>query len=181
MVTYVSLLRSINVGGNNKIKMADLRALYETLGFENVRTVLQTGNIIFEINDSEATERSISQLIDGKLIDQYGVHIVNIIRTSEAFDGVCLSHPFTATQLEEPSKLIVMFLSDEPEVGAFEALTEAYTGQETMVLEGQELYVHYVNGIGRSKLTNAFIERHLKVSGTGRNWNTVEKIVDKMR
>lgn len=175
MPVLISLLRGINVGGNKKIKMAELRALYEALGFTNVRTLLQSGNVVFE--SENANPEQVAGQIEAAVVERFGFESKVIIRTRDQLQAVIADHPFSADQLAEPGKLLIAFLKSEPDAQQLEALREAHTGSEIIHHRGSELYIYYPDSMGRSKLDNSFIERRLKTISTGRNWNTVNKLL----
>jgi uncharacterized protein (DUF1697 family) len=175
MNVYISLLRGINVGGNKKIRMADLKTLYESLGFSHVQTLLQSGNAVF-MTDADDTSQLVKQIEDA--IEQtFGFQSRIMIRTPDQLRAIIKSHPFSAEQLERPSKILVMFLSEAPTPEAFDLLRKDNPGPEALYGIGQELFIDYTDGIGESKLTNVFIEKRLKAIGTGRNWNTTIKLL----
>lgn len=158
MPTHIALLRGINVGGHKQIAMAHLKSLFESLGFTNVRTLLNSGNVLFESAkkpDAAAIEKAIGM----------GVRV--ILRTPKDLEKVLSGNPFPDA---EPGKLVVMFL-DGPPNGSLD-----WEGPEEVAVEKRHLYLYYPDGMGRSKLSHTFIERRLKVAGTARNWNTVSKL-----
>ena len=175
MPIYVSLLRGINVGGNKKIKMADLRALYGELGFKGTKTILQSGNVVFETDLTDSAQ--IAQQIEAAIEAQYGFHSKIIMRSAVEFQAVANKNPYADNSDFDPAKMLVMFLSDVPTTDALQNLKEAHTGPETIEHGGRELYLYYPEGIARSKLDNNFIDKRLKQIGTGRNWKTVNRIL----
>lgn len=175
MPVYISLLRGINVGGNKKIKMAELKTLYETMGFTSVSTLLQSGNVVFESDSADVDQ--IGSTIESSIEQHYGFQSKIIMRTRDQWQAVIDNHPYSADQLTEPSKILIAFLQDVANSDAFNTLLEAHTGPEIIHNGGQELYIFYPNGMGRSKLDHSFIERKLKITTTGRNWNTVNKLL----
>lgn len=174
MPVYISLLRGINVGGNKKIRMADLKALYESLGFSNVQTLLQSGNVVFETDTDSA---QLAGQIEAGILNTFGFESKIILRTCAQLRAVVEHNPYTAPQLAEPSKALVTFLADTPATGAIQTLMNDHQGTETLHIIGRELFVFYTDGAGRSKLTNVFIEKRLKTTGTARNWNTIQKLL----
>lgn len=175
MPVYISLLRGINVGGSKQIRMAELKTLYESLGFGGTQTLLQSGNVVFE---SETTDPDqIANSIEAGIEQRFGFQSRIIMRTREQWQEVIQHHPFSAGQLAEPSKILVMVLRDAPTTEAVETLIQAHTGPEIIYPGQRELYIFYPEGMGRSKLDHALIERKLKVTATGRNWNTVTKLL----
>lgn len=175
MPVFISLLRGINVGGHKKIKMAELGAVYEALGLASVQTVLQSGNVVFtgKIEDSRSLARQIEDGIEAR----FGFHSDVIIRTVGQFREMIDQNPFLGRDPFDPGKMVVMFLADVPETQAIDGLVQAHNGPEDIQFAGEEVYLYYLNGIGRSKLSNVFIEKKLGVLGTGRNWNTVTRLM----
>jgi len=176
MGTHLSLFRAINVGGNAQIKMAALKELHEALGLSNVTTYLQTGNVIF---DSEETDpHQLAERISIEFEKKFGFHTEVIIRTKAELKETFTYNPFHNQPEKEAKWVVVMFLSDVPEGQTQSNFISTFLGIEELHLAGKELYIYYPKGIGNSKLTNAVIEKNLKVTGTGRNWNTVTKLAE---
>ena len=172
MPVFIALIRGINVGGHKKIKMADLKVSCEKLGLRNVRTLLQSGNVVFESDEKDRAR--LAQQIQGVL----GVEAKVILRTAAELKKIIAANPMLAEAERGPSGFIVMFLDGKPSAADLKTLRDAYSGPEQMELHGTELYIAYGPGMGQSKLTNALIERKLGVSGTARNWNTVTKLLE---
>ena len=159
MPTFIALIRGINVGGHKKLSMADLKSICESLGFTNVRTLLNSGNVVFEAK-KKSDAKNLQDAIEPRVI----------FRTPEELEQALARNPFPLDG-RNPSSLVIVFLEGEPS-GALD-----YDGPEEIRLDGSHLYVHYGEGMGTSKLTNTLIERQLKVAGTARNWNTVNKLL----
>ena len=157
MPTFIALIRGINVGGHKKVSMADVKALCENLGYTNVRTLLNSGNVIFEAKKADA--KKLEAALDARVI----------ILTAKELDEAIANNPFD-TKGRNLSLLLLMVLEAEPK-GKLD-----WPGPEEIERRGRYLYLYYPNGAGRSKLTNALIERKLQVAGTARNWNTVTKL-----
>lgn len=172
MPILIALIRGINVGGHKMIKMADVKVLCESLGLRDVRTHLQSGNVVFRTTKTDRTR------LAKQLEDALGVSAKVILRSPEELQSVIASNPMPEEAQRAPSGFIVMFLSAKPAAAAMQSLRDAYSGPEKMHLHGTELYIAYTAGMGTSKLTNALIERKLGVAGTARNWNTVTKLVE---
>lgn len=169
---HVALLRAVNVGGRS-LAMADLRAVAEGLGFANVKTLLQSGNLVFdcESKKSAALESALEAALKKR-----GIETDFMVRRADELAAVIAANPFPKEANSDPGHLVVMFLKDAPGVKAVAALSAAVKGREVIRHQGRELYIVYPDGIGRSKLTNKFIESRLDTRGTGRNWNTVMKL-----
>lgn len=171
---YAALLRGVNVGGNKIIKMEQLRTLCESLGLSGAQTYLQSGNIVFR--SEEKSREKLARRIEDGIEKKFGFEARVVVRSSADLRRVIEKNPFGTGKPRNPSLLQVMFLDGKPEVRAFAELRSSYSGPEEMHIGGEELYLYYPNGSGRSKLTNDLIQRKLQVTGTARNWNTVEKL-----
>jgi uncharacterized protein (DUF1697 family) len=181
MTVYVSMLRAVNVGGTSRIKMDALRAVYESIGLTDVRTLLQSGNVVFRssLKNREQLVRRIMQEIERQL----HLTVEVILRTSAEVASIVERGPRLSPRADS-SKLLVMFLADVPDGAAQAALLKwqkERKGPEMIEMRGPEIYLYYTDGIGRSKLSNAVIEGKLGVSGTSRNWNTLAKLLETAR
>jgi uncharacterized protein (DUF1697 family) len=171
MKTYISLLRGINVSGQKKILMADLKSLYEELGFTNVQTYIQSGNVVFEYK--ETTPAQLQEMIFEKIQIHYGFEVPNLILTSNEIEKALNNNPYK--DIEKP---YFTFLSENPEQENIDAFNSISFDNEIFELKGKVLYAHYPNGAGRAKMTNNLIERKLKVRATTRNLNTTKKLLE---
>jgi uncharacterized protein (DUF1697 family) len=170
---HVALLRAVNVGGRTSLAMAELRKLAEGLGFTNVRTLLQSGNLVFEAGVKKSPE--LETALEAAL-KKHGMETDFMVRRADELDAVIAANPFPKEAKADPGHLVVMFLKDASGAKAIAALQAAVKGREVVRHKGRELYIVYPDGIGRSKLTNKVIESQLDTRGTGRNWNTVIKL-----
>jgi uncharacterized protein (DUF1697 family) len=170
MTTCVSLFRGINVGGR-QIRMDDLKELHEALGLKGVVTYIQSGNVVFISDNADVTQ--LSRQIEDGFAQRFGFRVNVMVRTAAELDEIIANNPFQQQVIEASKWVLVLFLATRPESAALDDLRKAYAGPEEFYLIGQELYVYYPDGVGRSKLTNTLIEKKLKTSGTGRNWNTI--------
>ena len=178
MTVYVSLLRAANVGGTGLIKMDALRDVYESLGLGDVRTLLQSGNVLFcsRLTDRRGLVKRIVQEIERRL----DVQVEVILRTLEELASIVDRGPELSPRADK-SKLLVMFLSAVPSAAAQEALKKWHKSKELkelLEIRGPEIYLYYPDGVGRSKLTGGVIENKLDTAGTARNWNTLVKLVE---
>jgi uncharacterized protein (DUF1697 family) len=174
MPVYVSLLRAVNLAGRSTVRMAALADLYRTEGFEDVTTVLQSGNVIFSSKARSAPR--IAARLEAALAREFGLRTTVILRTAAEIADVIARNPFAGRDDVNPSRLLVLFLAGEPTASAEGDLAERYKGPEEIVISGRECYIHYIDGIGRSKLTAALLDRTLGAAGTARNWNTLQRI-----
>lgn len=173
---HIALLRAVNVGGTGKLAMADLRVFLEGLGFENVRTYIQSGNAVFSGGGREGPE--LEAFLEQEAQVRLGLDASFIVRTPGEWNDAIRANPFTEKAEQDPRRLLVMALKDPPSPERFEALRNGYAGPEPFELAGKHLYVDYLEGSGNSKLTNVLIERKLETRGTARNWNTVLKLAE---
>lgn len=171
---HIALLRAINVGGNSTIRMAELRALGERLGFSAITTLLQSGNLTFEA-DGPATD-ILERRWEEAVAATFGVQAAFMIRTAPQWQALIEANPFAAEARADPAHLLVLACKQGIEEAAVGRLRGAIVGPERIAVGEGCLYAHYPDGIGRSKLTTKLIERHLGTLVTGRNWNTVLKL-----
>ena len=175
MPVVVALLRGINVGGHNKVKMAELRALCDTLGLVNPRSVLQSGNLVFETESTDL--ESVRLRLESGIRDAFGFDVVVIARSEDAVKSIFQRHHFCAAQLDNPAKAAVAFLSDAPRSDAVEDLCENNPGSELIQADDHELFIYYTDGMARSKLDTKRIETTLGLKSTTRNWNTSNRLL----
>ena len=166
MGVYVSLFRGINVGGRHLVKMDALRKLHERLGFEDVRTLLQSGNVVFRSPKASAAA------IEDAFEKEFGFRSTVIVRTDKELKAAAAACPFQEADGNKPSWIAVAFFPDKVDARTTQAL-EAYDGPELVKIAKREIFVYYAAGMGRSKLP-------LKGDCTVRNWNTVTKLVEMM-
>lgn len=154
--------------------MAELRAFAEELGFDEVRTLLQSGNLLFR-SDGRSTE-TLERLFEKQAMKRLGLATHFYVRSYAQWKRIIVRNPFSAEAERDPSHLVVLCLKEAPSAAAAQALQAAISGREIVRIDGQVAYVVYPDGIGESRLTAAIFEHHLKTPGTGRNWNTILKL-----
>lgn len=174
MTTYIGVLRAVNLGAHNKIGMADLRALLTSLDMRGVQTLLQSGNVVFQSEVSTATE--LERLIESAAAKRLRLTTDVLVRSGKEWKALIGANPFPAEAEQDPSHLLAVVLKDAPARGTAARLQDAISGRELVRVQGRCAYIVYPDGIGRSRLTSALIEKHLGTRGTGRNWNTVLKL-----
>jgi uncharacterized protein (DUF1697 family) len=174
MARYVALLRGINVGGNNKVPMADLRAMTEAVGFTDVKTLLQSGNMVFS-GKPTPTAKLEAQLEEATR-DEIGVTCSYMVRTDAEWGAIIKANPFAAMAKSDPSHLIVQVCKEAPDAATLKALRAHAMPGEEFKLIGRELFICYPHGMGESKLAAALARPILGTPSSGRNWNTVLKI-----
>jgi uncharacterized protein (DUF1697 family) len=170
MTTYLSLFRSINVGGRT-VRMNELKDLHESLGFKDVITYIQSGNVIFTHHNTDVAQ--LRKQIEDSFAQRFGFQARVVVRTSAELQETIANNPFQNQPTKGSNRIVALFLATRPESSALQELQKAYNGPEEYYLIGQELYIYYPEGQGRSKLTLTLIEKKLKTIGTARNWNTV--------
>src|ERR1019366_5340695 len=175
MTAMICLLRGVNVGGHNKIKMDVLRALCESLGLCNAQTYIQSGNVVFQYR--EANPSQLAAKIEDAIEKQHGFRPDVVLRTAAEMRDVIVRNPFANRDAIEPNKLAVMFLAHEPEELIQDAVRRIKPEVEELHMLGRELYIYFPDGMGRSKLV-PLLSRALKSAGTARNWNTVVKLLE---
>jgi uncharacterized protein (DUF1697 family) len=177
MAVIVSLLRGINVGGAHKVKMDDLRALYESLGMRNAQSYIQSGNVVFETGRKDL--RKLSAGLNDAIEQRYGFHADAVLRTLAEMKELLAANPFAARPVD-PARNVVIFLAGQlsPEEGA--AMRSLCAAPEELHSDGRHLHCHFPDGMGRSKLPMTIEKqlKKLKIVGTGRNWNTVLKLIE---
>jgi uncharacterized protein (DUF1697 family) len=173
MTTWIALLRAVNVGGNNLIKMSDLRGLLAGLGLEDVKTHLQSGNAVFKARSKDRTK--LSQEISAAIHQAHGHRSDVILRTADELRRALDRVPFDPAA--NPSHVLINFLAGTADPEGAKALA-AYEGPEVVAVHGSEVFIHYPEGIGRSKFSRVPLEKMLGTRGTARNLNTVRKLLE---
>jgi uncharacterized protein (DUF1697 family) len=174
MSLFLALIRGINVGGHKMIGMADLRDLLTKLGFTEARSLLQSGNLIFQAQKKTAAQ--LENLLEKETEKRLGMEVSFFVRTPAEWESLVAQNPFRKEAERDPGHLIVLFLKNAPDAGNVDALRAAISGREVIEANGKHAYVVYPDGVGRSRLTNTLIEKKLDTRATGRNWNTVLKL-----
>jgi uncharacterized protein (DUF1697 family) len=178
MTVFIALLRAVNVGGTGKLPMKELKAACEEAGLTEVSTYVVSGNIVFASDKSAA---AVKTSITDLLRKRFGLAKNHtLIRTPKDLAKAIARNPFADAAAKRPNRLVISFLDGLPQAGAAAALA-AFDGPERVHLDGEHLYIDYAEGIGRSKLTPAFLDRALQVPATGRNWNTANKLLEMAR
>ena len=173
---YVALLRGINVNGQKMVKMDLLKSIFEEMKFENIKTYIQTGNVIFD--SQEGQKDSLCNKIKDKLKETLGFEVPVILKEIEELEAVICDNPFKNRTLLENEKLHVTFLEREPSSEVADILKDYKEDKDEIILQGENVYILCRNGYGKTKFSNSFLESKLKVNGTTRNFNTINKIVE---
>jgi uncharacterized protein (DUF1697 family) len=170
---YVALLRGINVGGNTMIKMPELKTCVEGLGFKNVTTYINSGNLAFDAN--KAAEEKLISKIEKAVENDFGKLVPVMVREQASILDVLKNNPFDG-EYESHKEMHVLFMKTVMPADKEAQLLEQQVENERFVVRGREIYCHLRLGVADSLLGKGFIERKLKTPFTARNWRTVEKL-----
>ena len=174
MTTYIGVLRAINIGSHNRIAMADLRAMLEQVGCQDAKTLIVSGNVVFR--NASASADKVEKMLEAASTAHLGVTTDYFVRSAKEWNAIIAANPFPKEAKSDPGHLIMMCLRDAPAPARVKALRAAIKGRETVAVKGKHAYFVYPDGVGRSKLTIAAIEKAFGTRGTARNWNTVLKL-----
>jgi uncharacterized protein (DUF1697 family) len=169
MALLVSFLRGINVGGHNMISMSELKALYENMGFKNISTYIQSGNVIFESD----TIDGLSEKISKKIKETFQLNIPVILRNQKELQNILERNPFKGI---DTKKSHVLLLSENLTAQQSESLNTFTFEPDRFFISGKEIFLHYPNGVARTKLTSVFFEKKTGLVATARNLNTIEEL-----
>jgi uncharacterized protein (DUF1697 family) len=172
--TWVALLRGVNLGSRNKISMPRLRELFGELGYDDVQTYVQSGNVLFR---SPTPRRKLTHEVESEIRRRFGLEISVLLRSRSELRATVARNPFAERQ-SDPTKLHVTFLAGAPRRDRVAALQEKRFEPDEFRVTGNAVYLHCPQGYGRSKLSNAFFEQQLGVGGTTRNWRTVTALAE---
>ena len=171
----IALLRGINVGGRTSIPMAELRALCESLGWKEVQTYIQSGNIVFEAKGAAATlEAQLEEAVERR----FGIATPVLVRSAKQWHALVAANPFPEAAEAEPNRLMLSLSKRPPAAGAAAAVQERALNGERVEESGGALWIHYPGGAGTSKLTPALLDRLAGSPVTARNWRTVVKLAE---
>lgn len=174
---YISILRGINVSGQKIIKMTELKSLYILLGFRNIVTYIQSGNVIFET--SHQNEADIKYKIEEAIEQKFNFKVPVLIRTNSEIRRIIKNCPFKNVNFtENGTKLAVTFLSSIPSKESVLEIQKYAIAPEKLVVIGREIYLYYPNGFGKTKLTNILFEKKLSLKASTRNWKSVLKLYE---
>jgi uncharacterized protein (DUF1697 family) len=176
MPVVICMLRGVNVGGHNRVKMDDLKKLCISLKLRDPQTYVQSGNIVFSTDERELD--TLREKFESAIQKKFGFRPVVILRSSKDLRKVIAGNPFAKRKDIHPGKLLVTFFTDDPGEAARKQVRAIKCDPEEIFIEGREAYIYFPNGAGSSKLNWAIIPKTLKVQGTARNWNSVTKILE---
>ncbi len=179
MTRFVSLFRGINVGGNKSVRIDALKELHTSLDLWDVQTYIQSGNVVFTSDNPNVAQ--IQKNIEDSFAQKFGFQVNVMVRTAGEFNVIIENNPFQNQPMKESKWIVAMFLASDPIGTAQDDIQKTYSGPEELHIIGQEVFIYYPEGMGRSKLTNTLLEKKLKTMGTARNWNTVLKLQQMMQ
>jgi uncharacterized protein (DUF1697 family) len=173
--TYVALLRGINVGGKNKLPMKELVALFEDIGCDEVRTYIQSGNVVFRTGVDRVSE--VQDAVCEAIAARFGYRIPVLLRTAQELGNVVATNPFLV-ESPDPKHLHVGFLADTPSAERVQSLDPRRSDVDRFAVLGAEVYLHVPGGMGRTKLTTDYFDRRLGKVMTVRNWRSVQALLE---
>lgn len=172
---YVVLLRGINVGGRNKIKMIDLKSMFESLNFKNVKTYIQSGNVVFDYEITDIIK--LTSFIEVKITNTFGFFVKVIVRNEQEFRSIINNNPYVNGPNIKLDKLHVVLMSDIPDTKLVLSLEIKKEDNEKFLISSREIYMYCPNGYGKTKLNNVMFEKKLNTACTTRNWKTMNNIM----
>jgi uncharacterized protein (DUF1697 family) len=175
MAVVIAMLRGVNLGAHNRMKMDALRELCGTLELRDAQTYVQSGNVVFRTR--ERTSVALARKIKDAIEKKFGFDPEVILRTTSEMREVIARNPFARMKDINPGKLLVDFLASDPGAEARAKVAAIKTDPEKLHVEDRELYIYFPNGAGRSKLSWTALEKMLKTPGTARNWNSVTRLL----
>lgn len=175
LTSHVALLRGINVGGKNNLPMKSLSPLFTDAGCSDVRTYVQSGNVVFRASSSLA--QGIPALIEKAISEQFGLRVPVVHRTAAELRQLAKDNPYLRTE-KDSTRLHVAFLAAKPTASQVAALDPDRSPPDEFTVSGREVYLRLPNGVGKTKLTNAYLDSKLGTTSTLRNWRTVLKLVE---
>jgi len=177
MQILISFLRGVNIAGHNKIKMIELSALYKKIGFKDAETFIQSGNIIFS-NMENVPVKELATKIEKAINQKFNYNIPVLIRTEEEMRKIVAFNPFLNEENFDPSKMAVIFLYEEPLPDQIDSIKNIDYPPDKFKIIGREIFIYCPNGFGKTKIYTGFFENKMKVVGTGRNWNTINTLLE---
>jgi uncharacterized protein (DUF1697 family) len=175
MTTYISLLRGINVSGQKRIQMTALKEIYEELNFSNIQTFIQSGNVVFQYIESDPHDLALN--ISNKIQKQFGFFVPVIVLTAPELKDIIEKNPFVEDITKKKDHQCVTFLDSQPKEIDLDIINKVKQEGEEFVINGKAVYLYCPHGFARTKLTNVFFEKKLKVNATTRNWKTATELL----
>jgi len=175
MTVMISMLRGVNLGSHNRVSMDALKALFGSLGLRDAQTSVQSGNVIFRTDLGELDR--LPRRIERGIEQSFGIRTDVIVRTASELRDVVARNPFAARRGIDPSRFLVTFLAGDPDPQGREKVLQIKADPEELHIDGREVYIYFPNGLARPKLSWSAVAKTLRTAGTGRNWNTVTKML----
>lgn len=172
---YVALLRGINVGGKNKLPMRELAAVFADAGCRDIRTYVQSGNVVFRA--AAAVAKRIPAVVPRLIADRFDLQVPVVLRTADEFRRAAAQNPLLGLR-SDPKALHVVFLTDRPDPRKVASLDPDRSPGDSFVVRGREIFLHLPKGVARTKLSNAYFDSKLATTSTVRNWRTVQKLAE---
>ncbi len=172
MVTYIAFLRGINVSGQKKIKMANLQAMLKDMGFKEVLTYIQSGNIVFK-TDKDIKISLLEKNVEQEILKIFGFNVAVLVKTKEAIEAILVNNPYSQTEEKKRYFVLLKEAADKDLVASL--MKETYEN-ETFLITDTCIYLNCNQGYGKAKCNNNFFERKLKVTATTRNFKTMHKM-----
>jgi uncharacterized protein (DUF1697 family) len=179
MPTYIAMLRGINVGANKRMKMDKLRGACESLGFEGVKTYIQSGNLVFRAGN--LSDAAISKKLGDCIVRDFGFSADVITRTTDEMERIVENNPLLKEKGLDESKFHVVFLSEKPSPASLKKLQELILPPDRVRSSDREIYFYFPNGVSGSSLWKHPLDKVLTITSTMRNWNTVNKLYEMAR
>lgn len=176
MKTYVAILRGINVSGKNKIKMDAFKSSLSVLGFEQLQTYIQSGNVVFRYQEKSPEE--LEELVSKKIQEDFGFDVPVLVLSATQLGNIVSNNPFVGDENKEAQFLHVTFLKESPTNVSEEKITAHIKAREELVISDGVVYLYCPHGYSKTKLNNNFFESQFKVSATTRNWKTTLKLLE---
>ena len=174
MPAYISMLRGINVSGQKPVKMDQLRRMFEALGFTQVKTYVQSGNVVF--HSKKIAPADLSKKIEERIVREFGFDVPVISKTAEEIGNAIQRNPFLPEKAIDITGLHVTFLAGVPAKGALAKVSALDAAPDRFHSLATEIYLYCPDGYGRSKLSNNVLEKLLSLRATTRNWKTVNEL-----
>jgi uncharacterized protein (DUF1697 family) len=175
MATRIALLRGVNLGANRRVAMADVRRVLAEAGFGDVRSVLQSGNLVFEA--AQGSDAAVETAVERALLDGLGLTTEVVVRTPAEWRAMIAANPYPEEAKSDPGRLVAMAMKSSPRKDA-EAHVNAIEGPERARVIGREAFIYYPDGQADTKVAGARLDRAMGARGTARNWNTVLRLAD---
>jgi uncharacterized protein (DUF1697 family) len=175
MEKFISILRGINVSGHRLINMKALQELYKNLGFTDIKTYIQSGNVVFQskLSSPGSLEKQISQ----EILKVFGFEVPVLVIQRNDLMNISANNPFIQKGVQDITKLHVTFLSGEPEPGLTGKIDKEQYSPDEFEIQGKAVYLFCPGGYGNTKLSNTFFEKKLKLPATTRNWKTILELL----